>query len=60
MVYLVSKQKFHSVASEEELGCDLEPEHLNTEDGHRVIQAKIRYECVLHSVQDCTIVPNWL
>jgi hypothetical protein len=42
-VYLVSKKKFHSVATQAELSSELDPGLLDTEDGHRIIQAKIRY-----------------
>lgn len=41
-VYLVSKAKFHSVATPEELSADMEPHILDSEDGHRIVQAKIR------------------
>ncbi len=41
-VYLVNKTKYHSTATQEELAGDLEEELTNTEDGHRILQAKIR------------------
>jgi hypothetical protein len=41
-VYLVSKAKFHSVATENELNLNMDADFLDSEDGHRIIQAKIR------------------
>lgn len=41
-VYLVSKAKFHSVATEKELNLNMDADLLDSEDGHRIIQAKIR------------------
>jgi hypothetical protein len=43
-VYLVSKTKFHSDATEEELCRELGTNDLNTDDGHRITQCKIRQE----------------
>lgn len=42
-VYLVNKKKFHSVATQAELSSELDLGLLGTEDGHRIIQARIRY-----------------
>jgi len=41
-VYLVDKDKFYSSATPDELEQDLNEEDLNGEDGHRIVQAKIR------------------
>jgi hypothetical protein len=42
-VYLVNRKKFHSVATQAELSSELDLGLLGTEDGHRIIQARIRY-----------------
>lgn len=41
-VYLVDKDKFYSAATADELARDIAEAELDTEDGHRIVQAKIR------------------
>ncbi len=57
-VYLVSKVKFHSVATEAELNADMEPHLLDSEDGHRIVQAKIRYRKYIPTCKISNLVFN--
>ena len=41
-VFLANRTKFHSAATKEELTTTINEDELDTEDGHRVIQAIIR------------------
>ena len=41
-VYVVNKIKYHSTATADELSSEVDPNELDTEDGHRIIQAIIR------------------